>query len=128
MTLIPCTLEQTQPLRVAHAMMEQLAIRHLPIVDDDGSLLGVLSHREVQALIQARGVDPDQLRVLDVAHREPFAVSPEVSLDEVCATMAKERVGCVIALQGRRPIGIFTSTDACAVLSKLLREQVRSEP
>ncbi len=123
MTLIPCTIERTQSLRHADALMEEFALRHLPVVDSDGLLVGILSQREVQALMHARGIEPDRTRVDEVACRTPYAASPESALEEVCATMAKRHYGCVVAVQGGRPLGIFTTTDACAKLASMLQER-----
>jgi CBS domain-containing protein len=121
MTLVPCTIACGRTLRDADAQMEQLGVRHLPVVDAEGALVGLLSRRELQALMHARDVDPGRVQVERAARREVYAVSPETALAEVCETMAEHRYGCAIAVQAGRPLGIFTTADACAALAQRLR-------
>ncbi len=48
MILNPITLGPDKPVRAAHKLMEQFSISGVPIVDDDGRLVGIVTNRDLQ--------------------------------------------------------------------------------
>jgi acetoin utilization protein AcuB len=121
MTASPLSITRDRSLADAEQLMKTHGVRHLPVLDDDGALVGVLSAREVNAICRLRDVDPTRVVVDHAASHRVFTVPPESPLDDVCATMAQQRFGCAVVVQAERVVGIFTSTDACATLAGVLR-------
>ncbi|MEM9163884.1 MAG: PAS domain S-box protein, partial [Cyanobacteria bacterium P01_F01_bin.4] len=89
-------------------------IRHLPVVDDQGQVTGLLTHESLQQLL--RPVDLLQLRsAADVMVTEVICAQPDESILSLTQRMADHRVSCVVIVdkrQGkRRPIGMVTERD-----------------
>ncbi|MCG8422858.1 MAG: CBS domain-containing protein [Proteobacteria bacterium] len=108
----------------AAARMQQRNIRHLPVVDGDRTVLGMLSDRDVRAAIgdPTRALDseaeesPDEtlhrLRVRDAMTRPVVTTTP----DQSCAAMAREFVslrGSAVPVTNKdgRLIGILSYID-----------------
>ena len=117
MTSQPMTIGRDQTLEVAHRMMRKERIRHLPVLEH-GQLVGVLSQRDLYFLETIAGVDLRNDRVEDAMSVDAYVVKPEDRVEQVAATMARRKLGCAVVLERDRVIGIFTATDALAVLAR----------
>lgn len=123
MSTSPHSVGEEQTLAHAHAVMREHAIRHLPVLHG-GTLIGVLSQRDLHLIETLRDVDPNEVTVEEAMSSEVYAVSPEAPLDEVVATMADKKLGCAVVMQNHRVVGIFTTVDVCRALSDLLHTRL----
>ncbi len=123
----PHTIGCDQPLAVAHQMMAQHGIRHLPVLGA-GCLLGVLSERDLRLVESLPGVDPATLRVEDAMSQDPFRVTPDVPLATVVSEMARHRYGCTVVVRYGRVVGIFTTTDALEALWSMVHKNRDHHP
>ena len=123
MTPFPHAVDSMEDMAVARAMMQQHGIRHLPVIHE-GTLGGMLSERDLQLAsgIVAFRDPPMQLPVWAVCSREPFVVDLEMPVDEVVEEMASRHLGSAIVTRKGKVVGIFTTTDACRLLAKRMRE------
>lgn len=119
MHAIPHTVGAEQPLAVAKELMTKYGIRHLP-VRSLGRIVGILSDRDVNFAIAVDGQKAENIQVKDACSQEPYTVAPTQQLSEVAAQMSESRLGCVLIMEGDNLLGIFTTVDACRVLSELL--------
>jgi acetoin utilization protein AcuB len=124
MTRAPLTLGADQPLAMAHRLMRAKRIRHLPVLRA-GKLVGMLSQRDLMLIETLPDVDPATVPVEDAMTTEVFAVSPDVSLANVVRRMAQGRLGSAVVMEGSRVVGLFTATDACRTLARLLSRPER---
>jgi acetoin utilization protein AcuB len=124
MTPFPYSIEVDAPLREAHAFLRQRQIRHLPVTKQ-GQLVGVLTDRDIKlALGPDLGSPPErELAVRDVFQPDSYIVDAGASLEKVAATMADRHVGSALVTRGGKLVGIFTTTDACRALARILHEQ-----
>jgi len=124
MTPFPYSIEMDAPLAEAHAFLRERHIRHLPVTDH-GQLAGILTDRDIKlALGPDIGSPPErELAVRDVYQPESYVVDAGASLEHVAATMAERHVGSALVTKGGKLVGIFTTTDACRALARILREQ-----
>jgi acetoin utilization protein AcuB len=113
------TIGTKSPLTEAHRMMNDHAIRHLPVVEG-GKLVGMLSQRDLHLLETLKGVDPQEVLVEEGMSREAFTVGPEAQLAEVARAMALHKYGSAVITRGVEVLGIFTTTDALRALDVLL--------
>ncbi len=72
----PEVIQVTATAKEARNRMSELSIRHLPVVDGDGALLGVVSDRDLRLALGLEGADPEKMLVEHVCTQEPYAVSP----------------------------------------------------
>jgi acetoin utilization protein AcuB len=116
MTPLPVTVEVGMRLADALDRMYSDNIRHLPVVNESGQLVGMLSTRDIAVVAALRGVDPSEAKVEDAMARVPFTCADHSPLVSVIERMERDRLGSAVVTQEDRPIGIFTTTDALRVL------------
>ena len=117
MTPSPHTIGAEQTLSVASELMRKHKIRHLPVLRG-GSIVGILSQRDVALISGLPQVDPSEVPVEDAMTEEVYAVAPETPIDEVAATMAAHKYGAALVVGARqRVVGVFTTIDALHALA-----------
>jgi len=98
-------------------------VRHLPVTDS-GTLVGVLSDRDIAFMANAGATDLlDRLRVRDVCSLDVYSVERDEPLDRVLREMADRHIGSAIVTDGERISGVFTATDACRCFADFLRSR-----
>ncbi len=127
MTASPHTIGQEQTLVVAHRMMQENHVRHLPVLEG-GKLVGVLSQRDLHLIETLRDVDPKTATVEEAMTMDVYVTSPSTPLDEAVRVMAEHKYGSAIVVDRGKIAGIFTTIDALEALAGLLAENAKSEP
>ena len=124
MVKFPHVVQSNMALREALFFMKECNIRHLPVVEDK-KLIGVISERDV---LSYEGWDQgNEIIVGDVMSRSPFIVNQHAPLVGAISTMAKEKYGSVLVVDGQdHLVGIFTTIDALKLLESLLTEDDKS--
>jgi acetoin utilization protein AcuB len=125
MTVTPRTIEANQPIVAARRIMKEYGVRHLPVVDDRGRLVGVVSERDIHV---AQAASADRIAVEEIMTPKPYAVAPNLLLQQVVRNMAAKKLGSAVIMDHGRVLGVFTTTDALDVLAdalegKLVRPQ-----
>jgi len=107
-------------LRHVHGMMSMGGFRHVPVVDDDGKLTGIVSDRDVH-LAWSQG---QQTKISAFMRRGIEFVHPEAAAHEAAARMIAGRIGCLPVLNAdHEVIGIITTTDFLLVAHRALTIQ-----
>lgn len=102
------TATASEPIKEAHADMQVGVIRHLPVIDDRGRLVGVLSDRDV---IRAVGAKRNG-KVADIMTREVVSIRPEAPAHEAAAIMIDLKIGSLpVVDDGGSLVGVITQTD-----------------
>ena len=124
MTPFPYSIDVDAPLAEAHAFLRERHIRHLPVTER-GELAGVLTDRDIKlALGPDLGSPPErELTVRDVFQPDSYIVDAGATLQQVASVMAERHVGSALVTRGDKLVGIFTTTDACRALARILHEQ-----
>jgi acetoin utilization protein AcuB len=129
MTKNPTWVTPEEALKDALWKMERGHFRHLPVVDNEGKLIGMLSDRDIRLIRPSLAfVDKDDamvqlwsLAVQQAAVFDPISVKPETTLKEAADLMLRWHVGGLpVADDQHKLIGMITYTD-------LLRDYVGRE-
>ncbi len=123
MTTTPRCLRPADTLTEAHAVMQELNIRHLPVCEGE-KLVGVLSDGDLFRAEALRGGNPALLHASDVMSTDPYTVSPQAPLDEVVKEMARQKVGSAVIVDNQKVVGVFTATDALGAFAELLHSRL----
>ncbi len=128
MTITPRTIVGNQPITAARKVMKEYGIRHLPVVDEQNKLIGIVSERDIHVVVAASG---QRLAIEQVMTPKPYTVAPNTLVNQVAKAMAAKKYGAAVILDKGRILGVFTTTDALSVLvdaieGKLPRVQARA--
>ncbi len=114
------SVEPNTPTGEAYCLMREHSIRHLPVMEQ-GTLVGIVTQRDLNLLQTLRDVDGCELPVEDLMETDVFTVGPEAGIDDVALEMADRKLGSVVVLQDGEIYGLFTTTDALRALSAFAR-------
>jgi acetoin utilization protein AcuB len=115
--------------RGAAAMMRSRRIRHLPVVDGQRGLVGIVTDRDLRQvlfdpLVQARaGRLADALKavtVRDVMTWAVLTVRPETPLREAARLMHERKVGALPVVVRGRIVGILSEGDVLKAFAQAL--------
>jgi CBS domain-containing protein len=120
MTRDVVTVNQNDKLVSADDVMRLGRVRHLPVVDDEGALAGIVSQRDLfhggllRALgygTRARGQALDLLWVKDAMHNEVVTTSADTTLSDAARVMLERKLGCLVVVDAGKVVGILTEAD-----------------
>jgi len=120
MTVDLVTIGRNEKLQIADDVMRLGRIRHLPVVDDDGTLAGVVSQRDLfhSGLIKALGYGThaqrnalDMVVVKEAMRTEVQTIAPDAPLAEAARRMLDGKIGCLVVVEGGKLTGILTEAD-----------------
>ena len=118
MTPTPHSIGPKQTLQVAHDLMRNHGIRHLPVLEG-GRLVGILSERDLHLVETLRDVDPQEVTVDEAMTLDPYSVGPRAFVRQVASEMAERKHGSAVVMKDGRVVGIFTTIDALRALAHL---------
>jgi CBS domain-containing protein len=105
MTTQLITVNASEPIKEARAEMEIGVVRHLPVVDDRGRLVGVVSDRDLIA--SKRG-----MKIADVMTRAVVTTRPDAPAAEAATVMLDEKISSVLVVnEDDLLVGMVTQTD-----------------
>jgi CBS domain-containing protein/gamma-glutamylcysteine synthetase len=112
---------------LAASMMDWEKIRHVPVEDDQGRLVGIVSHRALLRLVARGQGGTTQVVVKDIMRRDPVSVTPQTPTIEAMKLMRDRAVGSLPVLEGDKLVGIITEHDLIDVSAKLLERFLAEE-
>lgn len=119
------TVRECDSIRTAYQVMKEKQIRHLPVCDLMGTVVGILSDRDIHRAIEPSSfdtvqIDPEYL-VRDFMSFPVESVHADAPVREVAKTLLDRKVSAVLVeTQQRRIIGIITTDDLIQYLVDLL--------
>ena len=114
------TVNEEDTVTLAEAMMRWENIRHVPVENDDGELVGMFSLSDVVQALRARPRDEAGLRIGEIMHRNPRSVAPETPTLEAIRLMREENLSALPVVREGRLEGIVTASDFLVVAARLL--------
>lgn len=108
------------PILEARRRMLERRIRHLLVTDTDGSLVGIVTDRDIRLNLPSQATSLSiweinhlltKLTVGEVMTRAVITVGPERAAHQAAQLMLDHSIGALPVTQGGRLVGIVTETD-----------------
>lgn len=137
MTPGPATARRDMTVGTAWRLMGARRIRHLPVLDAQGRLIGIVTERDLRELILDPAVqaelagasDAGRLRTVEeVMTWGAVTARSGAKLGEAARIMHQRKVGALPVVDRDRLVGILTVTDLVRTLDAVLREGIVSRP
>jgi CBS domain-containing protein len=128
------TLNPKNSLTEAKKLMAESGIHHVPIVDDAGKVVGLVSHRDTLAASESylkngdTTLNADEIAIEEFMTTEVTTVDGRAGLREAALFLQKHRYGCLPVVTDGKLKGIITDSDFVAVAIDLLEQAEQIEP
>ncbi|MFQ5425131.1 MAG: HPP family protein [Phycisphaerae bacterium] len=129
MTADPVVVNCNEPVDRISLTMRRLAIHQVPVVDESGRLVGIVSDRDIRSAI-GYGERNAELNLVaeDVMVPDVVSVSPSTELIQVVQILRQRRFGGVPVTEDGEVVGIITKHDLLRRLYEILRNWGDAEP
>jgi acetoin utilization protein AcuB len=129
MTPNPVCGHPEMPVTEAQALMQEHNFRHLPILDAENKLVGLVTQR---SLMHAVPDDLDQfgpfvvnyvlakLQAHNIMVRDVITIGPNTTIEEAARIMADNKIGCLPVMQEDELVGIISDNDLFRIMMELL--------
>ncbi|HMB59725.1 MAG TPA: glutamate-cysteine ligase family protein, partial [Xanthomonadales bacterium] len=105
----------------AATLMDWRHVRHVPVEDDSGKLIGLVSHRALLRLVAAGSFAGDKkVIVSEIMNVSPVTVEPETSTVDAIRLMREQQLACLPVTRDGKLVGLVTEHDLIVVSSHLL--------
>ena len=136
MTTDPCTWRDTDTINDARQIMTEKHIRHIPIINSENHVLGLVTQRDVLAATEPVLLSSDKsdsveakadIRLSDIMIRNVRVVHQSDSLRQAALYLQAHKYGCLPVVSDDSLVGIITDSDFIAIAINLLEQAELSE-
>lgn len=137
MTREPVTLHEQDPLREAVELVMVRRIRHIPILNAEEKLVGIVTDRDVKRTLPSplsATAQEEHEAVLEttalhqVMTREPITTGPDADVADAVEILVHSRIGGLPVVQDGTLVGVFTEKDALRGYLDLLKATDGGDP
>jgi CBS domain-containing protein/gamma-glutamyl:cysteine ligase YbdK (ATP-grasp superfamily) len=124
------TLRPDDLVDFAASVMDWRHIRHVPVENEEGKLVGLLTHRSLLRVLSLglhKGSD-EPLLVRDIMKTDPVTVSSATPTLEAIEVMRNNQAGCLPVVDNGQLVGIVTSFDFLDASARLFKEHLTKAP
>lgn len=116
----PLTISGSTTISEAHKYMAEQKVRHLPVVNRQGKMIGLVAHSdllkagpsiatslsvwEIHSLL-------DRVTTQDVMVRDVITTTEDTPLEEAAHQMLDHKISCLPVMRGDTLVGIITESD-----------------
>jgi CBS domain-containing protein len=122
------TVRPDDPVELVADLMEWERIRHVPVEDDKGRLVGLVSHRAILRHLNKLAKTPHptgspSVSVSEIMKKDLVTVTPDTPTLMALALMKRYRIGCLPVLQDAHIVALLTEEDFVGLASRLVEEE-----
>lgn len=129
------TVHEDCPAVLAFRKMLENQIRRMPVVDEDGALVGIVADRDLRGLaLQAMNDNPEahrptdaEVRVKDRMTTKVTTVKPDDDVREAALLMLSNRFTGLPVMDGPKLVGMITVTDLMEILVAALENKEKAK-
>lgn len=107
---------------LAASVMAWEHIRHVPVEDEHGRLVGILTHRTLLRFMASGAASDGPVAVRDIMKHDLLTVSPDTLTIDAIRLMRQHQIGCLPVVDGDKLVGIITESDLLDVSARLLEK------
>jgi acetoin utilization protein AcuB len=113
----------------ASEIMAEHRIRHLPVVDEEGRLLGLITRGTLSKALPGAGTGLTRFEfsyltsstsVSEVMIKEPAIIDKDGAVEEAARIMNEQRISSLLVMDGQELAGIITDTNLFEALMELM--------
>ncbi|MGM9988866.1 MAG: acetoin utilization AcuB family protein [Bacillaceae bacterium] len=118
------TLMEENTLNDALNLLRDHDIRHVPVIDEEGYLIGIVTDRDIRSACPSY-FDSDffekikQIKIREIMKTNVITCFPLDFVEESALTMYENRIGCMPVIQNNQLVGIITESDVLHTLLAL---------
>jgi len=131
------TLHADSPMVDAEEIMGFRRLRHLPVVDDEHKLVGILTHRDLlrHYLSPLEGktwvdhqVQKARVKVREIMHKKVISIGPDADLAQAAGILYDTKYGCLPVIDDAGAlVGILTEADLVRLAKVLLEKKIGTD-
>lgn len=120
------TVRPDDVLELAASLMEWRQVRHVPVEDDSGSLVGLVSYHDLVRLF-ARGMtfEKSRMAVREIMKTDLITVRTDTPAIDALNLMREKNIGALPVVSDGKLVGLITTHDFLTVSSKLFEERLK---
>ena len=128
------TVSPQDSLATVRSLMHENRINHVPVVNEDENLVGLVTLTDVLAATDSILRDDDsrlhatEIKVQDIMVQNLATIDEHASLRQAALFLEKHRIGCLPVVTNGTLRGIVTDTDFVGVAINLLEQIEETEP
>lgn len=131
MTSPAITVGPDESMMQASKKLKDNSIRRVPVVDEEGKLIGILSDTDIKEAGPSKATTLDvhelyyllsEIKVKEIMSSDPLALKPTDSVEKAAVLLHDRRLGSLPIVDGdRKVVGILTEVDLFNVLMEITR-------
>ncbi|MBP6825603.1 MAG: CBS domain-containing protein [Saprospiraceae bacterium] len=116
------TVQKDDLIELVAEIMNWRRIRYMPVENNKGELVGLISSRMLLRHFARRNELTDNVAttVKDIMIEKPITVTPDTPIMEAMHKMRESRIGCLPVVKGKELVGIITEMDFLRITSRLM--------
>lgn len=117
------TVKKDDLVELSADIIDWRRIRYMPVEDDQGRLIGLISSRALlrHFLRKSRYPDNNDTRVEELMVKNPITVTPQATVYEAMELMRKHQLGCLPVVSKDSLVGIITESNFLDITASLLK-------
>ncbi|MEB2837396.1 MAG: CBS domain-containing protein [Desulfurococcales archaeon] len=118
----PITISPRATVYQAARLMADSDIGSLIVVDENGSLLGIVTERDIVRKVVARALDPREVLIEEIMTRNPYYVTTDDSIVRAAEVMGEHGIGHLPVLdpESLKVVGMISKRDIVRIAPDLL--------
>ena len=111
MTDVPKQLSSSMNADDAAGMMANYDVGAVPVVDEEGRLIGIVTDRDLVTRVLAARQDPRRITLGEAATRTTVTATPDMSVADARVLMAEHRIRRLPVMKGDELVGMISLGD-----------------
>lgn len=115
------TVRSDADYRTAFDVMRERGVHHLPVVDANGHLVGIVAQRDM--LVAATRHHNAPVEMAEVMRRPVVSTKPDLQIVEAARLMMSQKIGCLPVVDAEMNVlGVITESDLFEVFVRMLSD------